>query len=247
MPIFIHSEDYNSGGSSSDGIWTFSANLKGNWTVMAQQMETQNYAWLFTGQNNIEVVTYADDEMSPPVTFTVTIPASTGLKTNINNIATDFADTLTAAFQAVADDNSVPSYARTFTPVANNITHLITFTVSAVIDIGWSEANTTIGASIGKYGAPDDLSVTEFTISTANATLDPKYLEVHVAESNTIIYNAHGSLPSMMFSTRDGGFTGQSFQIPEDTNTLTIEITRMGAGQHPIPLQDQWYVVLEPV
>ena len=247
MPIFIQSEDFNSGGSSSDGIWTFSANLKGNWTVMAQQMETQNYPWMFDGQNDIEVVTYADDEMSPPVTFTVTIPASTGLKSDLNDIATDFADTLTAAFQTVADDNSVPSYARTFTPVVNPLTQIITFTVSAVVDIGWSEPNTTIGASIGKYGAADDLSVTEFTISTANMNLDPKYLEVYVAESNTIIYNAHGSLPSMMFSTRDGGFTGQSFQIPEDANTLTIEIRRMGAGQHPIPLQNQWYVVLEPV
>lgn len=246
MSLFIHSADFNTGGNSSDGVWEFNSNLKGNWTVIGQHMDTQDFPWMLNGQNTLIFIVHDDRASSGQyVLFAVDFDyATVGNSSDLTAIATSLTATMQARFDAVAIND--PYCATTVGYTIDTDANTMTFTFDAAVDIMWQEIvplQTTVLPSFDLPSTyPNALIATSFTIPTNHMIVDPKYLEVYIAESNTQYSTASGSRPNLYFSTRDGDFTGQTFSIPDDTNTLTIEIRRLHSSI-PQPLTNTWFLV----
>lgn len=249
MSIFIHSDDFKTGGSSSDGEWTFKRSIRGNWNVIGQHMESQTIPWLYVGNNLLTLRIANPVDPLEYSTLEVTFDAEIGLLTDLGAIASQLA----LAMQATIDANAMlyPYAARTVTPIPDSTTQTIRFNFTDdPVDVLWegdaeeSGFLSTINGAVGHLNSPNELSVTATIFHTYGMTTDPKYLEIYIAESSTQISTSHGTRPTLMFSTRDGEFTGQNLIFPKDGNTMTIQIKRMGSDLI-CPLNGSWYLVLQ--
>jgi len=246
MSLFIHSDDFKSGGNSSDGTWEFTNNLKGNWHVIGQHMDSQTIPWMMNGQNTLVFRIHDDRNNSGVyVDFEVNFDYATiGISDTPVIIVTSMVQSMQTAIDTVAIDD--PYAATNVTSSTDTVNKTITFMFDAAVDVLWQNNFIFVTTILPAFDLPSDypnqLHVTSFTISYANAVIDPKYLEVYIAESTTQYDTAFGSRPNLYFSTRDGEFTGQSFTIPDDTSNLTIQIRRLH-GTIPVTLSANWYLV----
>lgn len=246
MSLFIHSDDFKAGGSSSDGVWEFNSNLQGEWHVIGQHMDTQSFPWMLNGQNTLIFIIHDDRAASGQyVLFATSFDyATVGSSSDLTVIATSLTASMQARFDQVAIDD--PYCATTVNYSIDTAAHTMTFTFDAALDLMWQEIvplETTVRPSFDlPSDYPNALAVTSFTISTNHMIVDPKYLEVYIAESNTQYATAAGVRPNLYFSTRDGEFTGQTFSIPDDSETLTIQIKRLH-GTLPVTLTNTWFLI----
>lgn len=253
MSFFIDSDDYKDGGSSSNGTWIFNRSVKGNWNVIAQQMETQTYAWMSENNNIMVMQIHNPMNLLETVLFEITFDPSIGLLTDINEIAIQ----MTAAIQAAIDEVAVGDHTYAarlvdYTAVNNEIVFIFSDDPVDVLWQGFSDPPTVLTSTcnipLGRAAdTPDELAIDTLTITadtTSTMVTDPKYLECYITESNTQFASSHGTKPTLLFSTRDGEFTGQTFTIPDHTNTLTIQIKRKGDSL-PIPLSGKWYLAFQ--
>lgn len=247
MSIFIHSHDFTSG-TSSDGTWQFGQSIKGNYKVDAQVMDTQDFPWLFAGQNTM--VMRIHDPMNDLIyaTFQIDFNPTIGLISDIATIATQMVNEIQGAIEAAAVD--APYAARTVSE--SHDPHSIVFHFdNDPVDILWQgdispPYYSTINPSLGKSSTtPDELAIRDLTIDTSEMVTDPKFLEVYIEESSTEIINTHETHPTLLFSTRDSEFTGQTFEIRNETTELTIGVHKMGSVL-PLPLTGQWYLMISP-
>lgn len=250
MSIFVHSDDFKSGGSSSDGVWTFSRNLKGNWSVIGQHMDTQTFPWMEDGNNVMVMEIHDPEDLLESVIFEITFEF-VGTLSDINAIAASMTSTIQSAINSVAvDDHAYAARLVDYEINGNEISFIFS---DDPVDIRWqgfddgfgtvfaSTCNVPLGRS---PSTPNELAVYNLIISTGNMNTDPKYLEVYISESNTQIATSHGTRPTLLFSTRDGEFTGQSFSISSDTQQLTIQIKRM-SDSIVVPLSGQWFLIFQ--
>lgn len=245
MSIFVHSYDFTTG-NSSDGTWEFGRTLRGNYRVDAQSMDTQTFPWMWTGQDTIVLRIPNPADINQKVEFPVTFPPDIGFMTN----QTEILNAMIAVIQAEIDVQTViePYVARTVSGSVDegNKNLVFVFDVDPV-DIMWASTNydSTLNPSVDKVGAENELNITNWNLSYAEMVTDPRYLEVYIAESVTEYMTTHGTYPTLLFSTRDNEFTGQTFEIRNDTTELNISVHKMG-GSNSIPLTGQWYLVLTP-
>jgi len=250
MSFFVHSDDFKSGGSSSDGTWNFGRNVRGNWDVIGQHMDNQNIPWLWDGTNFMVMRIHdpADETGLTYTTFEITFNPSIGFLSNVDDIAAAMITEIQDTTAAIAIDD--PYAARTLTYIYDSATETLTFHfVEGPVDIMWQGAPvdlaSTINVPLGKDSTTaNELNVSDLAVSTHNMVTDPKYVECYIAESNTQFATSHGTTPTLMFSTRDGEFTGQTFAIPKDTHNLSIQIKRM-SDSSIVPLSGTWYLIFQ--
>lgn len=250
MSFFVYSQDYQSGGNSSDGVWAFSRNLRGTWRITSQHMDSENIPWVWTGSNTMVMRIHDLMDHNTYTTFEVIFnDASLATETDLSVITT----TLQNRIQATIDTEAIlnPYAARTVTATLDG--NVIHFTFSDDVDILWegdageSGFLSTINPAFGKVGTLNQLDTAGFDVTTLYMALDPKYLECYITESSTILCTSHSTAPTLLFSTRDGEFTGQSFTIPISTNVLTLSLHRIGNTASAVPLTANWYLSLDPV
>lgn len=257
MSFFLDSDDFKTGpgASSSNGTWTFNRSCKGNWNVIAQQMETQNYPWMNANNNVMVMRIHNPMDLLEVVVFEITFPTSIGLLSDITQIAIQMA----AAIQSAIDAIAVPphEYAARLVDQTSDNEEIVFIFSDDPVDVLWqgfelfeggANFESTCNVPLGRTAASADENtidtLTMSTATTATMIIDPKYLEVYIEESNTQFATSHGTKPNLFFSTRDGEFTGQNITIPKDTNTLTIEIRRAGDSL-PLPLSGKWYLAFQ--
>lgn len=248
MSVFIHSYDHTSG-TSSNGTWEFGQSIKGNYKVDAQSMDTQDYPWMWLGQDTMVFQIHDPMNLNATTTFPVTFDPSLGMESDINVIAS----TMESVIQAYIDLAAVtdPYAARTITANVSTENQTIAFIIdNDPIDVLWEgfpmgPYYSTLNNSVGKADALNELAVLDFTISTVDMVTNPRFLEVYIAESATQYINTHDTDPTLLFSTRDSEFTGQTFEIRNETTDLNIQIKKMGSDQ-VLPLTGQWYLVITP-
>jgi len=249
MSFFVYSQDYQSGGNSSEGIWAFSRNLRGTWKVTSQHMDSQNIPWVWTGANVMVMRIHDLMDHNTYVTFEVYFQeAAYATETDLSVVTT----LLQNEIQAKIDSEALtyPYAARTVTATLDG--NVIHFVFSDDVDILWegdadeSGFLSTINPAFGKVGTLNQLDTAGFDVTTLYMALDPKYLECYIDESSTILCTSHATAPTLLFSTRDGEFTGQSFTIPSPTNILTITLNRIGNTVNAVPLSANWYLTLDP-
>ncbi len=254
MSLFIHSADFNTGGNSSDGVWEFNSNLKGDWHVIGQHMDTQDFPWMWVGQDTMCFRIHNPDDNSVHVTFTVTFDPSLGYISDLNTVASTIQSAIQDQIDFEAAQIGQSWAARTMTVTADLVNNLLNFSVGTdFIDVMWDYKDpdaipsvilSTINPSFElAVDYPRQLAVSSFSVSSTNIVVDPKYLECYINESNTQYATASGARPNLYFSTRDGDFTGQTLTIPDDTNTLTIQIRRLHS-QIAQPLTNTWFLIL---
>lgn len=247
MSFFVHSDDYKSGGSSSNGVWSFARSLRGNWSVIGQHMDTQTFPWL-TSSTNVMIMRIHDPmDTNVYTTFEITFPTSIGLQSDIATIANMMTAEMQDSIDTIAGGD--PYAARLVSNSVDVNNQIIVFHFDDdPVDILWEGVpdvfESTINAPLGKSGASNQLNVEDLTLTTHHMVTDPKYLEVYIEESNTQFATSHDTRPTLLFSTRDGDFTGQTFSIPKDGNTLTIQINKMGDST-ALPLTGAWFLVLQ--
>lgn len=245
MAIFIHSYDFSSG-NSSNGTWEFGRTLRGNYRVDAQSMDTQTYPWMWTGQDTIVLRIHDPGNVIDSVEFPVTFPSAIGLMSD----KTEILNAMIAVIQVEIDTQALtePYVARTVSGSVDPDNQSLVFVFDDdPVDVMWAseEFDSTLNASVGKVGASNELDVSNWTLSYVDMVTDPRYLEVYIAESVTEYITTHGTYPTLLFSTRDSEFTGQTFEIRNDTTELTINVRKMGSLTD-IPLSGQWYLALTP-
>lgn len=246
MAFFIHSDDFKSGGSSSDGEWQFNRNVKGNWGVTAQQMDDQTYPWLWNGTNVMVMEIHNAENLLESVIFEIEFDPSIGLMTDATLIANALADTIQAKIDLVKIDDP---YADRAVEVAAADGEIVFDFGEDRVDILWQGYadvyTSTINVPLGRTAdSANELAIQFLTVSSTNMITDPKYLEVYIAESNTQFATSHASKPTLLFSTRDGEFTGQNFTIPRDNNSLHIQVKRM-SHSYILPLSGRWYLAFQ--
>lgn len=246
MAFFINSDDFKAGGSSSSGEWVFNRNVRGNWGVTTQHMDDQSYPWLWDGVNIMVLEIHNPMNLLQSVAFEVEIPASIGLLTDVNAIGNQMGAAIQAKIDLIAIED--PYAARTVITAASGDEIVFDFGEDAV-DIMWQGIpdiyTSTINVPLGRTSESANELATQFlTVSTTNMIIDPKYLEVFIAESNTQIATTHATKPTLLFSTRDGEYTGQNFTIPRDGNSINIQIKRM-LHDFIVPLSGRWYLAFQ--
>jgi hypothetical protein len=251
MSIFIHSSDYTSG-NSSDGLWEFGVTLKGNYKVVSQVMDTQDYPWMLASQN--QMVLQIHDPMNHSIftNFPVFLDYATiGIITDLQTIADSITTSIQDRIDIVAALPGDSYAARTVTNSIDTSNGTMTFHFDDIVDVLWQGDGShtfasTCNTALGKTPeTPNENDITDLVISTATMVIDPKFLEVYIDESVTEIYNTHDTFPTLLFSTRDTEFTGQTFEIRNETTHLSIGIYKMGSLV-PIPLSGQWYLMISP-
>ncbi len=249
MSILVHSDDFKSG-NSSDGVWDLGRNLKGSWTVVGQSMDTQTYPWMFSGQNTLCFVVHADRSVSGvEVLMRAEFDYATiGSTSDLTVIANSMTATMQNMFDTAAIDD--PYAATTVSNTVNTGAHTMTFNFDAAVDVMWQQDfifETTVKPSFNlPSNYPNQLIVTSFTISTTRMTVDPKYLFVYINESSSEYITTSASLPTLLFSTKDTEFIGQSVNIRNDTTSLTIKICRMHETA-AVPINGEWYLILQRI
>lgn len=248
MSIFIHSYDHTTG-TSSNGTWELGQSLIGNFRVTSQCMDTQTYPWLWSGQNQMVVKSFNPEDIEEFVIFGITFNASLGLVSDLTEVATQIQNTMQAAFDLQGLSNIWAN--RTITVTYNATTQTLLFEIDDdPIDVLWTyNSGLTVSTINFSFNLAPDVSdlinVDIFSISTVNMVTDPKFLEVYIEESPTQYINTHGTYPTLLFSTRDGEFTGQTFEIRTETTELNIRVCKMGSTED-YPLSGQWYLVITP-
>src|SRR5688572_9858782 len=250
MSFFVHSDDFDTGGSSSDGTWSFGRSLKGNWSVIGQHMDTQSFPWLWDGCNFMVMRIHDPLEPLDYTTFEITFNPLIGFLSDLDDIGTQMVAEIQNTIDAVAIND--PYAARTVSYTLQSSVETMTFNFAeGPVDILWSGDPlfpglvSTINVPLGKDpDAANETGISNVVVSTHNMDVDPKYVEVYIAESNTQFSTSHSTLPTLFFSTRDGEFTGQTFSIPKDTHTLTIQIKRM-SDSLIVPLTGTWYLIFQ--
>lgn len=245
MAIFIHSDDFKSGGSSSNGEWTIGRNMKGNWAITTQQMDDQTFPWLWDGVNTMVMEIHNPENLLESTVFEIEFPPSIGLLTDVTDIANNLAATMQARIDEIKIDDAWAD--RTVEVAAGDGEIVFDFGEDRV-DILWQGYDvyvSTVNVPFGRTStSANQLAIQFLTVSSTNMITDPKYLEVYIAESNTQYATSHGTKPNLLFSTRDGQFTAQSFSIPRDTNSLNIQVKRM-SHSYELPLSGRWYLSFE--
>jgi hypothetical protein len=246
MSVFIHSDDYISG-NSSEGVWDLGRNLKGQYTVTAQSMDTQDFPWMFAGQNDMVMRIHDPMDILAYTTFIITFDPATGLLSD----PTAIKDAMVTAMQTRIDEVAIvnPYAARNVSGNVSTSLGTIVFVFDDdPVDILWTgdpiaEFVSTINPSLGKIGAADELNIGTETISYRRMVTDPKYLFVYIDECANEIITTSASKPTLLFSTKDTEFTGQNIQIRNNTTSLTIKVARMHETT-AVPLTGQWYLLL---
>lgn len=252
MSFFVHSDDYDSGGTSSDGVWSFGRSVKGNWSVIGQHMDNQTFPWMWDGTNFMVMRMHDPMEELAYVTFEITFDPAIGLLSDTTEIANQLMAEMQATIDTVASDPETTYAARTITNSVDNDAHTITFHFeSDDVDILWQGGGmdpvyaSTVNVPFGRTAdTPDETHIQDLVISTHNMDTAPKYVEVYIAESNTQFSTSHSTRPTLFFSTRDGEFLGQTFSIPTDTHSLTLQIKRMSDSEI-VPLTGTWYLIFQ--
>lgn len=248
MSIFIHSDDFTSG-NSSDGVWDLGRNLKGTWTVTGQSMDTQTYPWMFEGQDTMIFRIHEDRAAGVTyVTFPVTFDPALGLLTDpyaiVAAIGTAIQDRIDAAAMGEA------YAATTVTTSVDTSAKTITLHFDGAVDVLWTYNSidyvSTFNPAVGKTGAPDQLAITDLVFSYQRMTTSPKYLFVYISESTSELITTSGSLPTLLFSTKDTEYTGQVVTIRADTSILTLKICRMHETV-AVPISGEWFLVLKKI
>lgn len=246
MAIFIHSDDFKSGGSSSNGEWNFNRNMRGNWAITTQQMDDQTFPWMWDGVNTMVMEIHNPLNLLESVIFEIEFPVSIGLLTNATEIGNQMADTMQAKIDLIKIDDP---YADRTVEVAAADGEIVFDFGDDKVDIlwqGWEDVYfSTINVPLGRTAtSANQLAIETLTVDSTTMIIDPKYLEVYIAESNTQYATSHATKPTLLFSTRDGQFTAQSFSIPRDGNSLNIQIKRM-SHSYELPLSGRWYLSFE--
>lgn len=244
--FLVHSEDFTSG-NSSDGVWNFNRSLKGNWTVIAQHIESQDIPWMWLGQDTIILRIHNPADTNQYEDIPVTFPDTIGFMTD----TTEIMNAMIAVMQARIDDIALvtPYVERLVSGSVDEGNGNIVFIFDDdPVDIMWeSEVEgfvSTFNPSVDKVGAENELNTSSWTMTYKEAYVDPKYLEVYIEQASSGYANSHDTTPTLLFSTRDGEFVNQQIYIPRDTFTLTIKIRRMGNNTNVVPLSKPWYLAL---
>lgn len=248
--MFIHSEDFDPfgpvGTSSTNGVWTFPRNVRGNWGVIGQHVESQTIPWMWDGTNKLLLTIHDPLDVEISVTYTVTFNPSTGTQNDPDTIANLLISDLQASNDAIALTS--PFAARLFSFSLNTEAKTITLLIDDdPIDVLWEglgNFHSTCREAFDKASTSNELNTQNVDINYSQMTTDPKYLECYITESNSEYNTSHGTSPTLLFSTRDGEFTSQSFSVPTSGNSLTIQIKRMKQTNN-VPLSSEWYLILK--
>jgi hypothetical protein len=254
MSMFIHSDDHASGTSSS-GTWQFGQSLKGNYRIDLQVMDPQTIPWLWSGNNMLTLRIHDMDDYfneDRMLTFNVTFNTAIGTETDPTTIGNMIEGDIQARVDALAVGPNAFA-ARNFSHTVNTTNKTFDFTTDLPIDLLWTgypdpdgpDLECTCREAFGKGTTPDELKVDEFTINYANMTTDPRLLEVTIAESPTCYITGHNTFPTLLFTTKDAEFTGQTFEIRNETTSLSIDVRRLGQST-AVPLTGSWYLVITP-
>ena len=242
MTIYINSNDYTSG-TSSNGVWDINKTLLGSYTLLSQNVESQDIPWFWTGLDSLVIKTWDPDIPATTNTFTVVFSSSTGLLDTVSTISTQLNTSLQDKFDDIALIN--PKFQRSVSHSINTSNQTVTFTFDQPVDILWSNVSSTIREAFGK-SATNQINTSSMVISSKYMTIDPKYLEVYITESETQYNTSHSTSPTILFSTKDSEFTGQLFEIRKSQQQLTIKIYRENVESQVVPLSDEWTLVFSP-
>lgn len=236
MSFYINSEDYDSG-DRSNGIWNINRTLQGEYNVISLHIEDQIIPWMWEG---VDTFSFRVSNGVDDYEFDVKIDASNGLLSNISTIANNIQTAIQAGFDNA--ENEDIGYARTVSHSINTSLNTITFNFNDNISILWGDSNSTINKAFNKNNT-NQLNVNTFTISSIYINVYPKYLEYYITQSSTEYSTSHGTSPTLLVSTSDFEFTGQSFYIRNSVNFLTIKIYRTNINSDTVPLSDQWNLI----
>lgn len=228
MPYHIDSNESNSN-VIYDDIWSFSSSLRGSYTVNAQYFGVGDIPWMWNGCHQLHVISGTS---AGTISFDY---ANIGTSTNIANIATSFQNSINDVVNALPDSRTcIVSYTSDTTGT------YFTFTFNDLVTLSFANGISTVKYVFNKT---DNITSTAFTINTTYINTDPKFLEMYIAESITQYYNARGTYPTLLLSTKDTEFTGQEIVFREAVSNLNISIYRCNV---PIvcPITNKWDIIL---
>jgi hypothetical protein len=238
MSIYISSSDLESG-TTSNGVWNVNRTLNGQYNILSQHFSVQNIPWMWNGTNNLKI-NFPDDELN---------------HTKIVSLDYSLCDTINYSSIAALWDTNIQDKLdeiKTETTGAVDVTVNVTYSngnfsfvftgVPEIVQFLFGDPTCTCSQVFNKTTTIGHVNT--ITIANTFMTIDPKYLEVYITESVTQYATSHSTSPTILFSTQDSEFTGQSFTIRRNATQLTIKIYRENVTISTVPLSNDWSLIL---
>jgi len=223
MSHIIISSDEVSSGFTYDGIFTFPKAVGGTLVVSSHFVGAGEIPWAYTGCNNILIQPTGDQ---------------------VNAEIVDL-DLISSSDPAVVAPRIVSAFNNTFltsgtTCVFDPLLNQYDCTVTAAIDLRWTNAQSNAKFSLGKRNAADENNVQAFSFSGRDIDDRPKYLEVFFVESTTVNKAAKNDPGDLVISTFDEEVRGAALILPGLFTQLQISFRRTNVPKFSVPFLMKW-------
>lgn len=240
MSIHIDSEDYTTG-SRYNGVWTFSRDLYGVYTVISQSFEVQDIPWVWEAVDQMRFTIEG-----VPISFALFVPADINVILAYTTKAEVASYMQTRINYVAANENpTAPEWSVTVTYNATTDNFQLTFICADTVDVAVDWEHSTCR---GIFGA-QNVNATFGYIHTFTAgfvRLDPKYVYLSIAEARSRFLTTQNFSPNLILSTYDTELTGQKVQFEASSVSLTMKTYLVNICYEPVPLTAGWELVLIP-
>ena len=242
MGFIILSHDVTTG-TIYNGTWTLSRPVSGIFKLMSQYIYPQDYYWMWP-DNNQMVLRFRQG--TNEYIAVVVLPTTYTNTQEWANVASSWLSEIqTVLDQIVSDsDGDISSLEATLTSYNTYFALAFTGSIDAS-SIYWADPNSTSSVVFNKTANETSPINTYILNYSSKMTSSPEILECVIEESSGQTLTTHGTAANLIFKTTGEYVSGQTINIRNSTNTLTIKFFSDVDSVNPIPLQHNWHMFFQ--
>ena len=213
-------------GTTYDGVWNLQQQMTTAHGVAYHFIDGEDMPWLYPGANLLQVD-----------------PGSGTQSVDFGTYTGDAADPATLLHLKTQIEIATGPVTVTVTYVQPNFV----FSFSAPMNLLWDDPLTSVAGIFCKNEAPASGLFLQHTLTALNATLRPRMLECTIAESSTVANASRVSPATFIVPTSDFQVTTGSMIPSAPTTSLSISWSKPSAPGVPVPMINDWSLILIPV